>query len=472
MSSSTEQRIARVTANLQPETAFEGRFGPAQPLQARMAACHTPGVSIAVINDFAVEWARGFGVGDAGTAAPVAPTTLFQAGSISKPVFALAVMRLVQQGRLDLDAHVNTYLRAWQIPANGDWQPYVSLRQLLSHSAGLTVHGFPGYQTSEPLPTVVQILNGEPPANTAKVEVNILPGLQTRYSGGGTTVAQQAVVDTLGTPFPEIMRALVFEPLGLADSTYQQPLPSDWAARAATAHPWKGIPLNGGHHIYPEMAAAGLWTTPTDLAHIGVELLRALHGKSDSLLSAATIGQMLQPQLKHQQAGEEEYAGLGFFCKGKGDSFCFWHNGWDEGFVAMMRIYKNIGKGAVVMLNSNEGFPLLGEILRAIGQEYNWPEPLPTAKATVDLPIADRYAGRYATESGVEFNVDSRDRAIGLQFAQQPALPLLPTSELDFFSAALNTSATFEKNAEGRIVGLTVSQAGNTFKAKRQDSAL
>jgi CubicO group peptidase (beta-lactamase class C family) len=470
MSSSVEQRITRVTAHLLPETAFEGQFGPAQSLQARMARCHTPGVSIAVINDFAVEWARGFGVCDVDTATPVTPTTLFQAGSISKPIFALAVMRLVQQHRLDLDAHANTYLRSWHIPANGDWQPYVSLRQLLSHSAGLTVHGFPGYQTSEPLPTVVQVLNGEPPANTAKVEVNMLPGLQMRYSGGGTTVAQQAVVDTLGTTFPEIMRTLVFEPLGLANSTYQQPLPSDWTARAATAHPWKDIPLNGRHHVYPEMAAAGLWTTPTDLATIGVELLRAIHGKSDSFLSSATIGQMLQPQLKHQKVGEGEYVGLGFFCVGKDDSFIFGHGGWDEGFVALMRIYKNIGKGAVVMLNSNEGFPLLEEIMRAIGQEYGWPEIFPAEKVVVDLPMADSYAGRYTTETGVEFTITNLDRAIALQFAQQPALPLLPTSELDFFAKALNTSVAFKKNTAGHITGLTVRQGDNTIEAKRQDS--
>jgi len=376
----------------------------------------------------------------------------------------------VQEGRLDLDAHVNTYLKSWKIPANGDWQPHVSLRQLLSHTAGLTVHGFPGYQTSEPLPTVIQVLNGEPSANTEKVEVNILPGLQMRYSGGGTTVAQQAVVDTLGAEFPEIMRALVFEPMGLANSTYEQPLPSDWAARAATAHPWKSIPLNGRHHVYPEMAAAGLWTTPTDLANIGVELLGAIHEKSDSFLSAATIEKMLQPQLKHQRAGEEEYVGLGFFCVGKDDSFFFGHGGWDEGFVAMMRIYKNIGKGAVVMLNSNEGFSLLGEIIRAIGQEYDWPEVFPAEKVVVDLPMADNYAGTYTTEAGVEFNIISQDGTIALQLARQPTLLLLPTSELDFFTKALNTSVTFDKNTEGHVIGLTVSQDGNKIKAKRQDS--
>jgi CubicO group peptidase (beta-lactamase class C family) len=471
MSASAEQRIARVVEQLYPETAFEKRYGQPRPLNERMAARHTPGVSIAVINDFEIEWARGFGVSDMGTATPVTPTTLFQAGSISKPIFALAVMRLVQQGRLDLDAHVNTYLKSWKIPANGDWQPHVTLRHLLSHAAGLTVHGFPGYQRSEPLPTVVQVLNGEPPANTEKVEVNILPGLQTRYSGGGITVAQQAVVDTLGMAFPEIMRTVVFEPLSLAHSTYEQPLPDSRAAKAAAAHPWKGIPLEGKHHIYPEMAAAGLWTTPTDLAIVGSELLRAIHGKSDSFLAVETIEAMLQPQLKHQQAGEGEYAGLGFFCAGKDASFFFGHGGWDEGFVAMLRVYKNIGKGAVVMLNSNEGFPLLEEIMRAIAQEYDWPEVFPAEKVVVELPAADNYTGIYATEAGVEFNVINQNGAIALQLAQQPALPLLPTSELDFFTKALNTSVVFEKDTEGQVIALTVRQNGNTITAKRQSLA-
>ncbi|GAB4204073.1 MAG: hypothetical protein OHK0022_28890 [Roseiflexaceae bacterium] len=471
MSISTEQRIARVIANLLPETALAGRFGPAQPLEARLAACHTPGASIAVINDYAVEWAQGFGVAGAGTGVPVAATTLFQAASISKPITALAVMRLVQQGRLDLDANANTYLRSWQIPSTEGWQPVISLRQLLSHSAGLTVHGFPGYQTDEPLPSTVQILNGEPPANTVKVQANILPGLQTRYSGGGTTVVQQLLTDTLGAPFPAIMQELVLEPLGLADSTYAQPLPAELAGRAATAHPWKGIPLRGGHQIYPEMAAAGLWTTPADLAAIGVELMQALQGRSDRLLTAASVEQMLRPQLPGQQAGEGEYVGIGFFCGGKGDGFFFGHGGWNEGFVALMRFYPQIGKGAVVMLNSNEGHPLLEEIMRAIGLEYGWPEALPAERPVVALASTERYAGAYAAESGLVFQITSQDGKVALQLGQQPPLPLLPTTDQAFFSSALNTTVTFEQDSAGQISGLTLSQDGKTIAAKRQGTA-
>ncbi|HEU4324750.1 MAG TPA: serine hydrolase [Roseiflexaceae bacterium] len=467
MSAPVEQRIARVVAGLLPETAIKGRFGPARSLEARMAARHTPGVSIAVVNDSAVEWARGFGLADAGSDAPVTPTTLFQAASISKPIAALAVMRLVEQGRLDLDADVNRALRAWQVPAASGWQPAVSLRQLLSHSAGLTVHGFPGYQTDEPLPSTVQILNGEPPTNTARVEVNILPGVQMRYSGGGTTVVQQLLVDTLDTPFPEIMRRLVLDPLGLTNSTYEQPLPAGWAGRAATAHPWKGIPLRGGHQIYPEMAAAGLWTTPSDLAAIGIALLQALDG-SGSFLSAATVEQMLQPQLPGQRAGEGEYVGLGFFCAGKGDGFFFGHGGWNEGFLSVMRFYPRIGKGAAVMLNSNEGIPLLEEIMRAIGQEYGWPEVPPAEKTAVELSGADRYTGTYTADSGLTFQLTSDGSGLTLQLDHQPPLPLLPSAEHEFFTRALNTTVSFEQDSAGQITGLTVSQDGQRIAAKRQ----
>jgi CubicO group peptidase (beta-lactamase class C family) len=236
-------------------------------------------------------------------------------------------------------------------------------------------------------------------------------------------VAQQAVVDILGNPFPAIMRTLVFEPLGLTNSTYAQPLPNDWAERAATAHPWKSIPLIGRHHIYPEMAAAGLWTTAADLATMGVELLRTIHGESDRLLSTATLEQMLQPQLRHQKAGEGEYVGLGFFCVGKDESFFFGHGGWDEG----------------------------------------------AEKTVVDLPLAERYAGSYTTEAGVTFTILTLDEAITLQFGQQLPLPLLPTSEREFFSRVLNTRITFEHDTEGHINGLIIHQDGMTMTAKRQN---
>ncbi|MBR8839928.1 MAG: beta-lactamase family protein [Stigonema ocellatum SAG 48.90 = DSM 106950] len=467
---SVEQRIERVIQNLLPLTAFEGKLGTPKPLSERLEQCHTPGASIAVINNFEIEWARGFGVIETETTFKVKPTTLFQAASISKPIFALAVMRLVQEGRLDLDEDVNNYLTSWRVPKNGDWQPRITLRQLLSHSAGLTVHGFLGYQISEPLPSVVQILNGEPPANSPKIEVNILPGLQYRYSGGGTIVAQQLLVDVLGKPFPEIMHELVLQPLEMNNSTYEQPLPSDWAASSATAHPWKGIPLLGRHHVYPEMAAAGLWTTATDLALAGVELLKVLNGKKQpALLVKETIESMLFPQLPDREELETGFYCLGFAARtGEDESFYFEHGGWNEGFVALLRFYKNIGKGAVIMLNSNEGDPLLKEIMQAIALEYQWPEVLPKEKKIIELADTTAYTGMYITETGLQFDVTSNNGRITIQLAQQSPLSFFPLSELEFFAVAINTTVKFEKDATGNIQALIVNQSGKQIRAERQ----
>ena len=464
-----DNRIKRIINNLLPKTGLEGKFGPPQALRDRLAYYHTPGVSIAVINDFEVEWAQGFGVRDARFKNKVKTETLFQAGSISKPVFALGVMRLVQEGQLNLDEDIHRYLVAWRMPANESWQPKITLRQLLSHTAGLTVHGFPGYQASESLPTVMQILNGKSPANTAKVELNILPGTQFRYSGGGTTVAQQILVDVLKKPFPQIMRELVLEPLGLINSTYEQPLPKRWAKRAATAHPWKGIPLKGKFHTYPEMAAAGLWTTATDLAKVGVELQKVLHDrKAQALLTKETIETMLRPQLDHQKVGEGEFVGLGFFCNGKEEGFHFGHGGWDEGFVAQMRVYKNLGKGAVIMLNSNQGHPLLDEIMRAIAKEYDWPDSLPKEKVVVSLAHIRDYAGVYSSKAGTQFRVSVRGDNLMFQYGQQPPLPIFPSSDVEFFTKAVNTNIRFEKDNKACVVSLTVTQEGNQIKADKQ----
>jgi CubicO group peptidase (beta-lactamase class C family) len=395
--------------------------------------------------------------------------TLFQAASISKPVFALAVMRLVQEGRLNLDEDVNHYLTSWHVPKISDWQPRITLRQLLSHTAGLTLHGFPGYPHSEPRPTTVQVLNGEPPANTDKVEVNLIPGLHYRYSGGGTIVAQQILVDVLKRPFTEIMRELVLDPLGMTDSTYEQPLPIDWLSRAATAHSPSGIPLESKHHVYPEMAAAGLWTTAADLAKVGVELMRVLRGSTSAIWSEETIEEMLRPQQPEQsKETSEAFVGLGFFAAGGiGDGFHFFHNGCNEGFVSFMRVYPQIGKGAMVLLNSEE-FDLRWEVIRSIALEYEWPDVFPQEKPIITLSQIDLYSGLYLTKSGLQFKVINHDENLLLQCGQQTSLPFFPTSELEFFAKAVNTSICFEKDDTGSIVSMTLSQVGQQIKAKRQ----
>jgi CubicO group peptidase (beta-lactamase class C family) len=458
-----ERRIENVINGLLPETALDNQYGPKGSLTNRMAYYHTPGVSIAVVKDFKIDWARGFGVKEWGKRNPVTETTLFEAGSISKPIFAMAVMRLVQEGKLDLDKDANGYLTSWKIPPNGSWQPHVTLRQLLSHSAGMTVHGFPGYLRSEKIPTVLDILDGRLPANTARIEVNIVPGTQVRYSGGGITVGQQLVVDVLGQPFPGIMRELILDPVGMKHSTYEQPLPRSWQGSAATAHPYKDHPLDGKWHVYPEMAAAGLWTTASDLARAGIQVQLALKGDSNCVLSRETATAMLTP-------GIDEEIGIGFFLSGKGRNVRFGHSGWDEGFVAELTMYKETGDGAVIMINSNEGDPMLYEIERAIAREYNWGGYFEDEKKSVALSddTLGRFVGTYTNKAGFEYSIIHENGHVLFRPPGQLPIEVYPQSGTNFFMKVLNAEITFDVTKDGQVKVLKLQQEGRTFSAERK----
>jgi CubicO group peptidase (beta-lactamase class C family) len=474
---SVEQRIERVITNLLPETALDGKFKSPKTLDEQLARYHTPGISIAVIHDLEIDWAQGFGVCEARTTRGVTPDTLFQAGSISKPVFALAVMRLVQEGHLDLDEDVNTYLTSWRVPANGEWQPRVTLRHLLSHTAGMTGQGYYGYDVSAALPTTIQVLNGELPANSEKVEVNIIPGLHYRYSGGGMVVAQQVLVDVLAKPFPEIMRELMFKPLGMTHSTYEQPLTPSWEAIAAVAHPINGTPLEGKYFIYPELAAAGLWTTPTDLAKLGLELMRVLHDRHSAIWNKETITEMLRPQTEQSQGSNGLLIGLGFAGRGMGEGAYFIHGGTNIGFVAEMRFYRSTGQGAIVMVNSNEGHLLREEVMKSIGQEYGWADVFPPEKLIATLSLDNSYSGVYLTKAGLKFEIATEDGNLFLHCEQHPPLQIFPTSELEFFATAANTTISFEKDDTGNITTMNLGQSGvmslglvdKQIKAERQE---
>jgi CubicO group peptidase (beta-lactamase class C family) len=310
-------------------------------------------VGVAVINDWKVEWARGYGA--------ATRDTLFQAASVSKPVTALAVMRLVEEGKLDLDQNVNQRLVGWKVAENEfTKKEKVTLRRLLSHSAGLAVHGFPGYVRGEQVPTLVQVLNGKEPANTDPVQVDLVPGSRWRYSGGGYCVVQKLLVDVTGKKFPTLMRELVLDRLGMKDSTYEQPLPQKLENRAATGLLITGIPMEGKWHTYPEMAAAGLWTTPEDLARFVVELL-----KPGRVLSKETTRKMLT-------VVKGGY-GLGISVQGKGESLLISHGGNNAGFSCFLVGFTRTGQGAVVMTNSDAGNPVIQEILQRLAKEYGWP---------------------------------------------------------------------------------------------------
>ena len=263
-------------------------------LQKLMQLYKVPGLSIAVVDNFQIVWAKAYGFIEAGSTVPVTPQTLFQAGSISKPVAATGALYLVQQGKLSLDEDVNQKLKTWKVPENEFTQDKkVTLRRLMSYTAGLTVHGFPGYDVNDPVPTLVQIFNGEKPANTAPIRVDYVPGTQARYSGGGVTIEQQLMMDVTGKPFPALMREIVLDRIGMTASSYEQPLPEGQAAMTASGTYLDGKVVHGRWHLYPEMAAAGLWTTPTDLSKFAIEIALSKHGKSNRVLSQEMTREML-----------------------------------------------------------------------------------------------------------------------------------------------------------------------------------
>jgi CubicO group peptidase (beta-lactamase class C family) len=359
---SQSERIKRVELGMAPvEVRDEAPIS--MTLEQWMDLFKIPGLSVAVFDNYKIVWRKSYGVKQLGSPDPVTLDTIFQAGSISKPVTAMAVMHYVEAGKLSLDENINDKLVSWKLPDNEltRWRQ-VTLRELLSHSAGTTVHGFPGYAVNDPRPTLVQVLNGEKPANTAPVRVDMLPGKEFRYSGGGTTIVQLMLVDLCKKPFPQIMDETVIRPLGLDHSGYEQPQPPQRAALAASGHKGNGKMVEGRWHIYPEMAAAGLWTTPNDLAKVALEMALSKQGKSNRILSQAATKQMLTIQA--------DPVGIGFFLNKHSDQFG--HGGSDDGFQADLIAFADSGKGIAVMANSDNGFVIFDRLAASVAKEYGW----------------------------------------------------------------------------------------------------
>src|SRR6267154_1045639 len=391
-----ESRIHRVETTVVDLPMGENQAPLRMDLLQLMKLYNVPGLSIAVIENYKMVWAKGYGVIETGSSTPVSPKTLFQAGSISKPVAATGALYLVEHGKLVIDENVNEKLKTWKVPENEFTKnEKVTLRRLMSHTAGLTVHGFPGYDVNDTLPTLVQIFNGEKPANTAPIRVDILPGTKEVYSGGGVTIEQQLIVDVTGKAFPAVMRELVLDKLGMA-------------AMTASGTYADGKVVHGRWHIYPEMAAAGLWTTPTDLSHFAIEIALSKRGKSNRVLSEKMTNEMLTPVL--------EEAGLGLFMD-KNNPGQFGHNGADEGFQAILTMNAESGKGVAIMANSDNGIAVADILLKSVAKEYGWnyksagqgafPMLVLIAKAKGTQAALQRYAELKKSPSA-EYKVEER----------------------------------------------------------------
>jgi CubicO group peptidase (beta-lactamase class C family) len=349
-----------------PQTGREGDLTPLT-LEGAMQKLGVPGVSLAVIKDFEIHWSRGYGVADAANGAKVAPDTLFQAASISKPVAVMAVLKAVQDGRFTLDQDVNTILTSWKVPpGDAPRRPPVTMRSLLSHTSGSDDgFGFPGYKPDAPVPTPVQILTGEPPSNVGPVLFARPPFAAFKYSGGGITLVQLLMSDVMKRPFEDVMRDVVLNPIGMTHSAYEQPLSPGRDRHAARGHDRTGAARDVKWHVYPELAAAGLWTTSPDLARFGIELQQSLQARSNRVLNRAMANEMASP------VGVGPFA-LGMQMTRAGEGWYLTHGGSNWGFQCLLFVHKVKGYGFAAMTNSDSGGRLLGELQQRVAAAYKW----------------------------------------------------------------------------------------------------
>ncbi len=446
-----DAQATAVERNLLPPLAVEGV--PPWTLADRMRHYHVPGVSIALIQGGHVAWARGYGVLDVTSKTPVTPKTLFQAASLSKTVTAVTVLKLADQGKLSLNAPVNSLLKSWKLP-EGPYTSGVTLERILNHTAGLTVAGFSGYPPGATLPTLLETLDGKPPANNARVRVDVEPGTAFGYSGGGFEVAQQLLQDVSGRPFATLVQESVFRPCGMEDSFFQQPLGSELAARAATGYNSDGRELPGKWHVYPELAAAGLWTTASDLARLAIAVQQSHAGVPEAVLSKAMAGRMLTGGT-FGEGGFSVGNGLGVNVdqRGKGtfSQISVEQVSGLDGYRALLVASTEGGYGVVVMTNGDGGGRLADEIVRAAADVYGW-KLLAAGHTKRGQPSEDqlrRISGRYRFGSDDVLTIIPSHGGLKAQPLLGEAFELIPLEGGDFLR--VDPPARFTFDATGVI---------------------
>ena len=442
-------------------------------LDELMERFNVPGVSVAVIRDFEIHWEKGYGVANIETGAPVHTETMFQAASISKPVAAMGVLRAVQDGLFTLDDDINDILQSWTLDGGAFTADRpVTPRSLTSHTSGLgDGFGFPGYDPSDPLPTVVQVLDGHELSKLGPVFMERPPMSLKEYSGGGVTVMQLALSDARNRPFADIMRDDVLLPIGMVNSSFEQPISPGREGNAARGHDRGGRAWSAKWHVYPEMAAAGLWTTPSDLARFVIEVQKSAQGESNRVLSRTTVQEMLSP------VGVGDYA-VGFSISKMGQGWYFTHGGSNWGFRATLVGHKVKGYGLVIMTNADRGGEVAVELSRRIQIAYEWDsvagpvprgyeQPVQRTVIAVAEEILEAYVGEYELSPEESIVVTLQGQRLYAESTVQSNLSLFPESEERFFLRGVDADVSFTRNDAGEVTALVIHQRGTERSARR-----
>jgi CubicO group peptidase (beta-lactamase class C family) len=445
-----EQRVRRIANGLRSPLRLVGERVETHRLQARMKELKVPAVSIAVIDGYRVAWSRAWGVADAGTGRPATVDTPFYTASMAKTVAATTALRLVADGRLRLDQPVNDALRSWSVPDN-EWtrQNPVTVGLVLGHRAGFP-RGYFDLPADGPMPALADMLAGDD-ANLRGVVVRT-PGTGYEYSNIGYGVLQLLLEDAAGVPYAELVQGRVLEPLGMAD-TVCDPLDNRVQQNVASGHDRDGSPVPEIGLVPP--AVAGLWATSEDFARLVAALLRAWRGDDDELLPEHLVMEMFRPTV--------EGYGLGVRTTGRDEALNVQHAGGHTGFRCRFMAFPATGQGAVVMVNSDRGVPIISETLAAIGAEYAWPGH-PVEGRVVDLGRSrlESTEGSYRCIDAPQYvlRVTVEGSALSTQINEYRPVTYRPVGEDRFVDPRSGRTIEFRRDGDGRIVGLVSGRAG------------
>lgn len=456
---SLPKRISEVENNLIPFVPVKGFKG--WNIIDRMNYYKVPGVSIAVIKNYKIDWAKGYGLADTLQKTPVTTEIMFSAGSISKFLMAVTALKMVDEGQIELEKPINYYLTSWKIAENDFTQKTpITLRMLLSHSAGTSQSSYFGFTPTQTLPTIVEILSGAKISESRPVVVNSEPNAAFRYSGGGSMVAQMALMDVSKKSFSDLTQELLFDKLGMRNSTFEQPVPLKFTKQSAWAYSsaswFKGMP-----YVYPQQAAAGLYTTPTDLAKFFIDIQKSYIGKG-KIVSQALTKQMLLPQQNVSDGSYKEQIGIGPFLIQRTDNkdlngVYFEFTGVNAGFLAYGIASVTNGNGVIIMLNSGDDVNGLGkEIRRAVAKVYNWTNFLPTELQPVSLTDTelDQFAGRYRMATDEVLYLRKEKNYLVENINEGNDIYCFPISKDSIVFTDYNIKGFFVRNDKGEIMGL------------------
>ena len=430
------------------QTTIKGAADSGMSLENQMTQLHVPGVSIAVIHKRRIEWTAAYGVVRL-NGPQVSTDTLFNAASMSKPLTAMAVMELVQDGRIDLDAYANSYLKSWKIPDNQytiDHQ--VTVRELLNHTSGIGMHNGEVDDPDKPLPTMLQMLNGEKPATTVPVRVEGVPGTRYAYANGGYLILQLLITEVTGQPFAQYMQDSILRPLGMTHSTFEAPLSAAHAGLAAAGYLEDGTTGTAPtHFVKPNLGAGGLWTTAPDYARFVIELQKEYAGTSHRILKQKTVRMMMTPGLG---PSDNMKWGLGVHVGGSSSNPFFEHGG-SGVFQADMVGYPS-GDGIVVLTNGGGGGALCDEIVRSAAQVYAWPDFHP-AEHTVVKVNPSQYDNLVGTYDFIKVTREGDDLVAEIPLGTRKQ-KLFPESTTQYFLRDVPTTIVFDLDSKGKATGL------------------